>query len=120
MSRVSVSSPFSLRVQLASNSFARVDRSVIDWSAGCCVVFCKGNSHLPVSPRAFAASAAAAIPPSPSPASVVGSSTTNAPAFVPASSFWTNAVCSVESCAFRSRSVALSASDSFAPARMKR
>ncbi|HEX8244368.1 MAG TPA: hypothetical protein VF541_12750 [Longimicrobium sp.] len=116
---MSLASPRSARRVEASNTRCRSARFCSDTCTGCCVVFCRVSTHFPSSPRCFAASAAAAISASLSPASCARSSTTTAPALVAASSRVENAVLSVLSSRFSSRMRALSASDRLAPARTK-
>jgi len=101
----------------ARNTRSRSARFFIWASGGWIVVFCSPITHLPSSPRAFAASAAAPICSCDSPSSWWTSSTTTAPSLVAASTFWRNRVDSDDSSSLSFFSVALSASDSRAPAR---
>ncbi len=98
MPRVSLASPFSVRVQLALNSRSRTLRLASEVSSGCWVVFCSGRTYLPFSPRALAASAADAISASLNPAKSDLLSSTSPPALVPASSFCWNDVSSEAAC----------------------
>ena len=82
MARVSLASPFSVRVQELLKSFSRTARLVSEASTGCCVVFCSGMTNLPGISRSSAPLAAAAISSSLRPARSALLSTTSAPALV--------------------------------------
>ena len=81
MARVSLASPFSVRVQELLKIFSRTARLVSDVSTGCCVVFCSGMTNLPGILRSSAPLAAAAISSSLKPARSALLPVTNAPAF---------------------------------------
>ena len=119
MARVSLLSPSSARVVDALKSRSRTARFFSDACTGCCVVFWSGSTHLPSSLRCLAASAAEAISASLRPSSSALSLMTSPPAFVAARRWFLKFVESVASSVLSTRSLALSASESAAPARTK-